>query len=334
MKRLLTLIKYVLNSLRPPPLGNGFFSFLHPPVPLVPAVPKDVSDHGDSAASDARLFPSDDELSQRTIWTALMLVLTFTVVGLAGAIPLYVVSTPCTGNTAPDSTYGGRWSALHDLSLLRLLQLLREGNINSQPGLSSSIEEGLERRLTVDGKDYAHTARIRLLILTVLLLVVAVLPTLFRLLREFNRLLAYHKRWVAVKCDGLEMGWLSISRAPGLKGLGEADVKQIFERTGMTKRLGGGSGAGHPSGSGSDSPPPRRTHAETPSDEEDGALTGRRRRTAEGGDDIDVTGVFSIVCVSVSCGGRMHIVETDLLVFLYLGIHASFRNSSALGTPF
>lgn len=265
----------------------------------MPAVPKDVSDIGDSPAGDARLFPSDDELSQRTIWTALMLVLTFTVVGLAGALPLYMVSTPCTGNTAPDSTYGGQWSALHDLSLLRLLQLLKEGNINSQP--DSSIEErgengSMMRRLTVDGKDYAHTARIRLLILTVLVLAVAVAPMLFRLIREFNTLLAYHKRWVAVRCDGLEMGWLSISRAPGLKGMGEANVKEIFDRTGMTRRAGGSSGSAPPGDLMGRDSPPRRTRAETPTnDEEQSVLTGRRHANNENGDDIVITGIYSIV---------------------------------------
>jgi hypothetical protein len=284
------------GSLRPPPLGNGFFAFLHPPVPIVPGMPTDVSDLGDSAAGDARLFPSDDELSQRTIWLAFMLVLAFTCVGLVLALPLYTVSTPCTGNTAPNSTYGGQWSLLQDLSLLRLLQLLKQGNITTHSPASSlfSSHITLQRRLTVDGKDYAHTARVRLLILTVLLLILAVFPALIKIIREFNKLLAYHKRWVAIRCEGLEMGWLSVSRAPGLKRMGEAQVKALFEKTGMTQRASGSGLSSTYTGRES----PRRQRSNTPTnDGEEGSLTGRRRGIPEGGREIDVTGIFTIVYV-------------------------------------
>ena len=254
-------------------------------------MPADVSDLGDSPAGDARLFPSDVELSQRTIWLAFMLVLGFTAIGLVVALPLYMVSTPCTGNTAPYSTYGGQWSALQDLSLLRLLQLLKQGNINTH----SSGRNALQRRLTVDGKDYAHTARIRLIILIVLLLVVAVFPALIKILREFNKLLAYHRRWAAIRCDGLEMGWLSVSRAPGLKRMGEAQVKALFQKTGMTKR-----GSGSAPSSGRESPRRLRSDSLT-NDGEEGVLTGRRRGVSEGGHEIDITGIFTIVYVVEYC---------------------------------
>ena len=56
-------------------------------------MPRDVSDVGDSPAGDARLFPSDDELSQRTIWLAFLLVLASVAPsfsGLAGTFYLVV----------------------------------------------------------------------------------------------------------------------------------------------------------------------------------------------------------------------------------------------------
>ncbi|KAF8321602.1 hypothetical protein DL93DRAFT_2072348 [Clavulina sp. PMI_390] len=295
---------FIRPELRPPPLGSGLLAFLHPPVPLVPAVPKDVSEFGDSTARDAQLFPSDDELTQRTIWVAVMLTATYSIIGLAGALPLYMVNTPCIGNTAPDATYSGQWSALQDLSLLRLLQLLKEGNINTAPGSNNQspiMERSLDfvdssagnlyRRLIVDGKDYAPTARTRLIILTVLTIVVGVLPAFHRLIKEFNRLHAFHKRWVQVRCDGMEMGWLSITRAPGLKGMGEGEVKALLERSGMTRRATAGGGGG-----GALSPPPSPPRRGSSRDSENGSLTGRRTsRADEGGDEIDVTGVFSIV---------------------------------------
>jgi hypothetical protein len=274
-------------------LANGFFAFLHPPVPVVPDLPTDVSDLGDSAAGDARLFPSDDELSQRIIRLALILVFAFTFVGLIGALPLYMVSTPCTGNTAPDSTYGGQWSALQDLSLLRVLQLLKPGNVNTQPSTPSSRDIALQRRLTVDGKDYAHTARIRLIVLTVLLLL-GIFPSLIKILREFNKLLAYHKRWVAIRCEGLEMGWLSVTQAPGLKRMGETQVKALFERTGMARAANGSGSASAYAGPDS----ARRQRSDTPTnDGEHGTLTGRRLRIPERGNEIDITGIFTIVYV-------------------------------------
>lgn len=317
-------------SLRPPPLGNGFFAFLHPPVPIVPEMPTDVSDFGDSAAGDAHLFPSDDELSQRTIWLAFTLVFAFTCVGLVLALPLYTVSTPCTGNTAPDSTYGGQWSVLQDLSLLRLLQLLKSGNITTHPPASSSLSSShieLQRRLMVDGTDYAHTARVRLLILTVLLLVVAIFPALIKILREFNKLLAYHNRWTAIRCEGLEMGWLSVSRAPGLKRMGEAQVKALFEKTGMAKRANDSGPSLAPAGRES----PRRQRSNTPTnDGEEGSLTGRRRGISEGGRGIDITGIFTIVYVIGHLRG--HVAPTNTLLSDTVGIPRSFRSSSALVT--
>lgn len=257
-------------------------------------MPADVSDLGDSPAGDARLFPSDDELIQRTIWLAFILVLGFTAIALVVALPLYMVSTPCTGDTGPYSTYGGQWSALQDLSLLRLLQLLKQGNINTHSPVSP-LHNALQRRLTVDGKDYAHTARIRLIVLTVLLLVVAVFPALIKILREFNKLLAYHRRWAAIRCDGLEMGWLSVSRAPGLKRMGEAQVKALFQRTGMMKR-----GSGSAPSSGRESPRGPRSDSPT-NDGEEGVLTGRRRGVSEGGHELDITGIFTIVYVVGYC---------------------------------
>ncbi|KAJ7353567.1 hypothetical protein DFH08DRAFT_956621 [Mycena albidolilacea] len=84
---------FVDQDRRPKPLSSSLFAFLHPPVPLVPSVPTDISDTGKSPAGDAALFPADEQLLQRVLWTALVIVLGWAFLGLAGALPLHMVST-------------------------------------------------------------------------------------------------------------------------------------------------------------------------------------------------------------------------------------------------
>jgi calcium permeable stress-gated cation channel len=280
-----------VHSLRPPPLGPSFWAFLFPPVPLVPNMPSDVSDLGDSDAVDARLFPSDDELSQRTIWIAFLLVLGWTFVGLASAIPLYTVGMPCTGDTLPTPRYGGQYSALQDLSLIRLLRLLEDGNVST----TTAGGNALSRRLVVNSIDRAHKARVRLLILTVILLAVSVLPALIKLLKEFEKLLAFRRRWLHIRCQGMEMGWLSLDKTPGFVGLGESAVKDRFSKYGL----------------GALRDDPSRTPSER--DEDDARRVGHLRevsmageesealtapaglRSGEDGNEINLTSLFSVV---------------------------------------
>ncbi|KAF8334005.1 uncharacterized protein EI90DRAFT_3050622 [Cantharellus anzutake] len=292
MRELYALREWFLRpDLRPPPLGNGLFSFLHPPVPMIPSLPSDVSNLGDSPAGDALLFPSDDELIQRTIWVAFLLVLGWTFVGLSASIPLYLVKMPCFGNT---------YSALQDLSVLRLLRLLDNGRVNTSSHTGSNLgrsPSSLTKRLVVDGVDEAHKARVRLVILAIVLLI-AVVPALIKLLREFNALVAYRKRWVTLRCEGHEMGWLSVDRVPGLAGLGEKDVKDVIIKYGLSVSLEPPSGID----------PRRRTdeiqrryRESSAMDDENGAFAAPAPNQ-EHGADIDVTGVFSIVDTDVLSG--------------------------------
>lgn len=218
---------YCPISLRPKPLGSGFFAFLHPPVPLIPSVPSDVDDAGRSAETDSALFPSDEQLNQRALWIAFLIVLGWALVGLIGALPLYMVSLPCLADLPPVSTYGGAYSTLQDLSLARLLRLLDSGNINTSNLIS------VQKRGDSDPQNF----RVRIIVLTVLALVVALLPALWKLIKEFDRLVAYRKRWVEVKCLGIEMGWLSATDAPGFVGWGEKRLKDFILKAGLSSSL-------------------------------------------------------------------------------------------------
>ncbi|PPQ64239.1 hypothetical protein CVT24_008642 [Panaeolus cyanescens] len=220
---------FVQSDLRPKPLGSSFFSFLFPPVPLVPDVPTDASDAGRSAAEDAKLFPSDEELSQRGLWVALMIVLGWSLLALGGALPIYLVDMPCNAQLPSSVTGLGGYSTISDLSLLRLLRLIDAGNA---PDVIS-----LERRGILSSDD-PHRARLRVIILTILTVVLGVLPMLFKLIREFNRLVDYRQRWLLYKCESKDLGWLSVKNAPGFKTWGEKQLKDYLVKIGLSSTLG------------------------------------------------------------------------------------------------
>ncbi|KAG8689807.1 hypothetical protein FRC11_000472, partial [Ceratobasidium sp. 423] len=200
---------FVRPNLRPPPLRSTFWAFLFPPVPLVP----DLSSHAP--------FPSDGQLAQRTLWVAFLLVLGWTIVGLVGALPLYLVDTPCLGDYSPRTAFRGRVSTLQDLSLLRLLKMYDEGAV------STTYSPGLERRAIVDGNDRTPAARTRLIILTVFVIVLFAFPALFKLLREWTNVLACRQRWLE-ELHSADIVWLRADRAPGFQGWGEGRVKDLL----------------------------------------------------------------------------------------------------------
>ncbi|CAE7207304.1 unnamed protein product [Rhizoctonia solani] len=274
---------FVQPSLRPPPLRSTFWAFLFPPVPLVP----DLSSHAP--------FPSDGQLAQRTLWVAFLLVLGWTVVGLVGVLPLYLVDTPCLGDSYPRAVFGGRVSTLQDLSLLRLLRMYDEGAI------STSYGPGLERRAIVDGSDRTPAARTRLIILTVFVIVLFAFPALFKLLREWTNVLACRRLWLE-ELHSTDVVWLRAGHAPGLQGWGEGRIKDLFVRCGLTSKLGGENNTSRGTGSAgrsasTRSPGPMRSLGGSGDD------YGRRHdaeteRARDEGGEVDVHSVFTVVDTS------------------------------------
>jgi hypothetical protein len=200
---------------------------LFPHVPLVPSVPTDVSDAGRSPSTDAELFPSDEQLSQRTLWLAFLIVAGWSILALGGALPLYLVDTTCLARTTQPAQYGGVYSTLQDISLLRLLQRLDAERSGSSGGalmkraVSSSI----------------GNARIRIIILSAFVAVLATLPALYKILRHYKRIALYRARWIETRCGGMEIGWLSARRAPGFSGWGEKRVKDFLVKNGLSANL-------------------------------------------------------------------------------------------------
>ena len=220
----LRTIIYPSFSLRPGPISSSLFAFLLPHVPLVPYVPSDPPNAGRSAAEDANLFPSDEQLSQRTLWLSFFVVLGWSIIGLASALPLYLVSIPCIAQIASPTTFGGVHSTLEDLSLMRLLRLFDEGVV--PPANLTQV-----RAIAIEQDPY-HV-RVRIIVLMAISLVFGLLPALWKILREFNTMVAYRQSFVEVRCEGQELGWLSARRAPGFVGWGEKQMKDFILRIGL-----------------------------------------------------------------------------------------------------
>ncbi len=261
-------------SFRPKPLGRSFWAFLFPHVPLVPSLPSDVSDAGRSPAKDADLFPSDEQLSQRVLWICTLIVAAWTILALGGFLPLYMVSTPCIADSTSPARFTGVYSVLQDLSLLRLLHLLDAGQVTT-----TDLRVLLSAREIVNGTDAAPHARIRIIIATALAIVVGLLPVLWKILKEFNRTVAYQERWATVYCQGIEMGWPPARHAPGFAVFGERRLKDYLVKIGLSSSLDNTNDRNARSR--------RRRRARELNNEEKGQL------------EIDVQSLFSVRCVRV-----------------------------------
>ena len=247
---------------------------------MVPDLSEDVQDAGRNIVTDAQLFPSDEELTQRILWLALLICIGWSILALGGALPLYLISVPCLARSAAQTyTYGG-YSAVYDLSLLRLLQLLDDRQITTTTDLRSSNSTQLVTRAVVNGEDLTGNTRIRIIILAALVIVLGLIPALWKTLREFNTVANYRKRWLKVKCANNEMGWLSASKAPGFVGWGEKRLKNYLLKTGLSSKL----------ESGGESRKEKK--------ERERRLT--ERDNSGEGPDIDIESLFSIGCVSTS----------------------------------
>jgi hypothetical protein len=178
---------------------------------------------------DPRRFPSDEELSQRTLWLCFLVVLGWTILGLVGALPLYMISVPCIAETGPAPHFMGGYSTLQDLSVLRVLQLFDNRNVSTS-GYSRVLE-------VVNGQDLKPRARTRVIILTVLLIVIGIVPALIKILREYAQLVAFRRKWTDFHLQGKEMGWISARRAPGFASWGEKRLKDFILKTGLSSSL-------------------------------------------------------------------------------------------------
>ncbi|KAG5220622.1 MPN domain-containing protein [Salix suchowensis] len=117
--------------------------------------------------------------------------------------------------------------------------LLDDGSISTNFAVTLSP---VGKRAVIDGVDFAPQIRTRLIILVVLTLVVGVLPALWKILKEFNKLVNFRRIWAEERCEGKEMAWLSARDAPGLAGWGEKRIKDFLVKSGLSGGFENGSG--------------------------------------------------------------------------------------------
>jgi hypothetical protein len=175
-------------------------------------------------------------LSQRTLWLCFLIVLGWSILGLAAGLPLYTISIPCVAETGVAPRFLGGYSTLQDLSVLRVLQLLDNRDVSTSSNTNVfEVVNGQDLRL--NGQDLKWRGRVRIIVLTVLLVVLGLVPALVKILREYGKLLAFRCKWTDVHLQGKEMGWISARQAPGFAGWGEKRLKDFILKNGLSSSL-------------------------------------------------------------------------------------------------
>jgi len=158
------------------------------------------------------------------MFTGLKLAALSSLVALGAALPMFIVKVPCLRETSPQNYLGGRLGTLTDLSLLRLLNAL-----DSSPDSDSTsnfLHLPIEPRgLPSTISPAISSARIRLIIILVIITVISVFGGLFTIARSYSALSKYRKNFTEQVCGGLSMVFVSSKNAAGWNGLTEEKIK-------------------------------------------------------------------------------------------------------------
>jgi hypothetical protein len=167
---------------------------------------------------------SSAALAQRTMFTGLKLAALSSFVALGAALPMFLIKVPCLGETSPRNDLGGRLGSLTDLSLLRLLNALDPSP--DSDSTSNFLHLPIQLRALPSTISPANsTARIRLIIILVLITVLSVGGGLFAIARAYAALSEYRKKFTEQVCGGLNMVFISSTHSPGWDGLTEEKIK-------------------------------------------------------------------------------------------------------------
>jgi hypothetical protein len=167
---------------------------------------------------------SSAALAQRTMFTGLKLAALSSLVALGAILPMFLVKVPCLGETSPQNYLGGRLGTLTDLSLLRLLNAL-DPSPDSE-STSNFLHLPIQiRALPSTISPAISSARIRLIIILVLITVLSVFGGLFAIARSYSALSKYRKNFTDQVSGGLSMVFISSKNAAGWDGLTEEKIK-------------------------------------------------------------------------------------------------------------
>jgi hypothetical protein len=196
---------------RPPRLPPSRFSFLYPPVPLVPSLSRS-SELSSAATAPAHMlnFPSDEELHLRFLYTVAKVVVVWMLAALCIGLPVLVAGVPSLQSRGSSSMLlAGRYSALDNVSIIRLLRAHDDGLVSS--------------------------TRARLIVLTVFSIALPLFLLVFVVRREIDLVTKNRRNFVSQTCEGLQMGWLSAKRARGFRGVSESEIRRLFSQWGLAR---------------------------------------------------------------------------------------------------
>ncbi|WWD00248.1 hypothetical protein V866_007157 [Kwoniella sp. B9012] len=151
---------------------------------------------------------------------------------LGGVLPIILAGVPCLSETSPQNNLGGRLGILTDLSLLRLLNALdpspdSAATSNSLRLMSSAPSLGA-RSLTSTIAPAISSARVRLIIILVILAVLACGGGLFVIARTYASLRKLKKGFENRMCQKMEMVFISSHDAGGWRGKSEEAVRRLL----------------------------------------------------------------------------------------------------------
>jgi hypothetical protein len=156
--------------------------------------------------------------------TGLKLAALSSLVALGAVLPMFLVKVPCLGETSPQNYLGGRLGALTDLSLLRLLNALDPSPDSESTSNFLHLPIPI-RALPSTISPAISSARIRLIIILVLITVLSVFGGLFAIARSYSALSKYRKNFTDQVSGGLSMVFISSKNAAGWNGLTEEKIK-------------------------------------------------------------------------------------------------------------
>ncbi|WRT65103.1 uncharacterized protein IL334_002045 [Kwoniella shivajii] len=171
---------------------------------------------------------TEDTSSLRILSAGLKLAALLSFLALAGILPMILAEVPCLSKTSPVNTFGGRLGTLTDLSLLRLLNALdpspdSEATSNTIKIMFAPMNE---RSLTSTIAPAISSAKIRLIIILVILAVLACAGGLYTITRTYALLSTSRKKFEKEVCDHMEMIYIPHEKAKGWKGMSEDGVRR------------------------------------------------------------------------------------------------------------
>ncbi|WVF70155.1 hypothetical protein IAT40_004943 [Kwoniella sp. CBS 6097] len=180
--------------------------------------------------SSTNASSSQNLSSLYTLFAGLKLAAFISLLGLGAVLPLIVANVPCLGQTAPHNSLGGRLGTLNDLSLLRLLNAL-DPSPDSAATTESLIQlfQGKKRSLSSTITPAIDSAKVRLIVILVLLAVVAVGGGLFVVARTYAFLFRAKKEFEEKTCGGMNMVFIPSRYADGWRNTSEEGLRRWFK---------------------------------------------------------------------------------------------------------